>query len=117
MAANPTSFAILAQETSVLDSTDEFTALELTVREHARLVFKVAYGVLRNSHDAEDVVQEVYLRIHRSGIKGVEEMRAWLARVAFRLAIDRVRKPYPLELPAMEMPGSEPDAERLAIHR
>jgi len=101
----------------VAEAPDEFATLESVVREHARLVFKVAYGVLRNSHDAEDVVQEVYLRVHRSGIKGVEDMRAWLARIAFRLAIDRLRKPHALELPAMEMPSSEPDAERLAIHR
>jgi len=118
MAAQATNPAFSLQETGrVAEAPDEFATLESVVREHARLVFKVAYGVLRNSHDAEDVVQEVYLRIHRSGIKGVEDMRAWLARVAFRLAIDRLRKPYPLELPAMEMPGSEPDAERLAIHR
>ena len=99
------------------EAAKEFATLESVVRDHARFVFKVAYGVLRNSHDAEDVVQEVYLRVHRSGIKGVEDVRAWLARVAFRLAIDRLRKPQLLEVPEVEMPGSEPDAEHLAIHR
>ena len=51
----------------MLDGTDEFAILERIVRQHARFVFKVAYGVLRNSHDAEDVVQEVSLRVHRTG--------------------------------------------------
>src|SRR5271165_160591 len=117
MAANPTSFAILAQETSVLDSTDEFTALELTVRQHARLVFKVAYGVLRNSHDAEDVVQETFLRAHRSGIESVQDIQSWLATVAFRLALDRRRKPEALNIADFEVPSREPDAERTAIRR
>ena len=44
-------------------------------------------------------------------------MRAWLARVTFRLAIDRVRRPQTHELPEIEMASSEPDAEHLAIHR
>jgi RNA polymerase sigma-70 factor, ECF subfamily len=118
MAAQVTSPAFPWQETSsVVEATDEFATLEMVVREHARLVFKVAYGVLRNSHDSEDVVQEVYLRVHRSGIKGVGDIRAWLARVAFRLAIDRIRRPQPVEMPEMEMASAEPDAEHLAIHR
>jgi len=118
MAANPTSFAILPQETStVLDGTHEFAELELTVRQHAHLIFKVAYGVLRNSHDAEDVVQEVFLRVHRNGTRGVRDLPAWLATVAFRLAIDRQRKPVGLDIAALELAASTPDAEHVAMHR
>jgi RNA polymerase sigma-70 factor, ECF subfamily len=118
MAAQVTSGAFPWQETGrVVGATDDFATLETVVREHARFVFKVAYGVLRNSHDAEDVVQEVYLRVHRSGIKEVADIRAWLARVTFRLAIDRVRQPQAQEMPEIEMTSAEPDAEHLAIHR
>jgi RNA polymerase sigma-70 factor, ECF subfamily len=106
------------QETGiVLEGTDKFATLEAVVREHSRFVFKVAYGVLRNSHDAEDVVQEVFLRVHRSGTKGIADMRAWLARVAFRVAIDHLRKPRGLDVSDIEMSTAEPDAEHLAIHR
>src|SRR5271169_1047981 len=118
MAANPTSLAILLKETSTaLDGTDEFAALELTVREYARFVFKVAYGVLRNSHDAEDVVQEVFLRVHRKGTKGVHDLPSWLATITFRLALDRARKPQALDIAEYELATHEPDAERLAMHR
>ena len=101
----------------MLSGTDDFAGLEALVREHTRLVFKVAYGVLRNSHDAEDVVQEVFLRVHRSGMKGVLDVQAWLARIAFRLAVDRTRKPQSAELGEAEQASGEPDAEHLAIHR
>ncbi len=101
----------------MVEATNEFAALEIIVRDHARFVFKVAYGVLRNSHDAEDVVQEVYLRVHRSDIKAVEDVRAWLAKVAFRLAIDRARKQQELGPSEIETASAEPDAEHLAIHR
>lgn len=118
MSAQSQSFTFPWQESdTALKGTDEFATTESLVREHARLVFKVAYGVLRNSHDAEDVVQEVFLRVHRSGMEGVLDPRAWLARVAFRLAIDRLRKPQPVELEEVKLPSEGPDAERLAIDR
>jgi RNA polymerase sigma-70 factor, ECF subfamily len=117
MASQATSPAFSWQETGRVAEADGLAALETVVREHARFVFKVAYGVLRNSHDAEDVVQEVYLRIHRSGAKGVADMRAWLARIAFRLAIDRQRKPQAVELEAIEPFSHAPNAEHLAMHR
>lgn len=117
MAANQASFAILPQEITVPDGTDELPALELSVRAHARFVFKVAYGVLRNSHDAEDVVQEVFLRVHRTGTRGVRDLQAWLATIAFRLAVDRKRKPEALDITEFQLAASAPDAEHVAIHR
>jgi RNA polymerase sigma-70 factor (ECF subfamily) len=117
MAANLVSFAIHAQETSVLDGTDEFAALELGVRQHARFVFKVAYGVLRNPYDAEDVVQEVFLRVHRNGTRGVRDLPAWLASIAFRLAIDHKRKPEALDIAEFDLAATAPDAEHVAIRR
>ena len=117
MAAQATTPAFSWQETGRVAEADEFATLETVVREHARFVFKVAYGVLRNSHDAEDVVQEVYLRVHRSGMKDVEDVRAWLARITFRLAIDRLRKPQGVDLEGVEPLSEVPDAEHLAMHR
>jgi len=69
--------------------------LEATVREQARLVYKVAYSVLRNHHDAEDVAQETFLRFLRQRKRWPEirDQRAWLATVAWRVALDRKRSP------------------------
>ena len=69
------------------------TDVESVVREHARFVFKVAYSILRNVEDAEDVVQETFLRVHRSGeLPNVREVRSWLARIAWRVALDRTAR-------------------------
>jgi RNA polymerase sigma-70 factor (ECF subfamily) len=74
--------------------------LEATVREQARLVYKVAYSVLRNHHDAEDVAQETFLRFLRQRKRWAEirDRRAWLATVAWRVALDRKRMPAEVTL-------------------
>jgi RNA polymerase sigma-70 factor (ECF subfamily) len=68
-------------------------AVEQLVRTHARFVFQVAYSVLRHAHDAEDVVQETFLRVvrHQDELAAVRDQKAWLARIAWRLAVDRRR--------------------------
>jgi RNA polymerase sigma-70 factor (ECF subfamily) len=68
--------------------------LELLVREHARLVYRIAYSVSRNHQDAEDATQETFLRVlrHRRRLAAVKDSRAWLARIAWRVAIERKRK-------------------------
>ena len=72
---------------------DRFAAL---VRRRARFVFGVAYSVLRNTHDAEDVVQEAFLKIYRwRKWDSVLDERAFLARVVWRIAIDRLPKIHP----------------------
>lgn len=80
--------AIEAGEVAVADP------LEALVREHARTVFRVAYSVVRNHADAEDVVQETFLRVLRKTevLADVENPRVWLAKVAWRIAIDRTRR-------------------------
>src|SRR5580693_7127858 len=65
--------------------------LETAVREHARLVYRIAYSVLRNPADAEDATQEIFLRVLRYGKKmsGIDDQKAWLARIAWRVAVER----------------------------
>ena len=66
---------------------------EERLAECGPLAYRVARGVLRNSADAEDVAQEALLRAYRrfERLRDRTRFRAWLVRIAFRLAIDRVR--------------------------
>ena len=65
--------------------------IEALVREHSRLVFRIAYSVVRNHADAEDVVQEVFLRVAKHGVAGIEDAKSWLCRIAWRASVDRFR--------------------------
>jgi len=117
MAANSAILRIPQETTLALDGQRETVEIETAVRQHARFVFKVAYGVLRNVHDAEDVAQEVFLRVHRDGTRGVRDVQAWLATIAFRLAIDRKRRPEALDLAELELTAREVSAEQSTIAR
>ena len=68
--------------------------LEFAVREHARLVYRISYSVLRNHHDAEDSTQETFLRVwrYRKKLTEVRDLRTWLARIAWRVAVERRKK-------------------------
>lgn len=75
--------------------------LERLVREHARLVYRIAYSVSRNQQDAEDATQETFLRVlrHRGKLERLKDPQAWLARIAWRVAIERKKKVthFPIE--------------------
>jgi len=68
--------------------------LESAVREHARLVYRIAYSVVRNHHDAEDATQETFVRVlrYKKKLEGVRDPKTWLARIAWRVAVERSRK-------------------------
>lgn len=82
-----------AIESTRVDPKDDRTdaMLESLVHEHSRLVYRIAYAVLRRHHDAEDATQETFLRVLRysSRLAFVEEPKTWLARIAWRVAVDR----------------------------
>jgi len=58
---------------------------------HRRLLFTVAYEMTGSAADAEDVVQEAWLRWSAADRSGVLDPRAYLVRVTTRLALDRLR--------------------------
>jgi RNA polymerase sigma-70 factor (ECF subfamily) len=96
--------------------------LELAVREHARLVYRIAYVALRNHHDAEDATQETFLRVlrYRQKLAEVRELKTWLARIAWRVALDRRSRVREVPLDELsegegEVPSGEATAEELAL--
>jgi len=74
-------------------STATALSVETLVASHARMVFRIAYSVLRNHHDAEDAAQECFLRVvkHRERLHKIRNPKTWLARVAWTTALDKRR--------------------------
>jgi RNA polymerase sigma-70 factor (ECF subfamily) len=66
---------------------------EARLVETSTLAFRVAYSVLRQREDAEDVAQEAFAKAYRSfrQLRNRDAFRAWLVRMTWRLALDRQR--------------------------
>ena len=89
-------------------------------RGHLRAV---AYRMLGSMSDADDVVQEAWLRLNRSNTDAVENMRGWLTTVVARLALDELRArkarredyagSWPLEPVVIAESGENPEQEAL----
>jgi RNA polymerase sigma-70 factor, ECF subfamily len=101
--------AILTELRTVAQSREDI--LEHLVRQHTRLVYRIAYAVLRRHHDAEDATQETFLRVLRYSrtLGGVEDHKTWLARIAWRVAVDRNKqqgrkREMPLDDPERPLP-------------
>lgn len=60
-------------------------------REHRPYLINLAYQLLGDIGDAEDVVQETFLRLSRTNQAELEDVRGWLTVVASRLCLDQVR--------------------------
>jgi RNA polymerase sigma-70 factor (ECF subfamily) len=66
----------------------EFAAL---VNRHSRFLYRVAFGLLRNHQDAEDAVQETFLKLYRTDAwRGMEDEKAFLARAVWRTGLNRI---------------------------
>jgi RNA polymerase sigma-70 factor, ECF subfamily len=76
--------------------------LATLVGTYSALLFRVAHSVLRSRAEAEDVVQDVFVRVleHRRSLLAVRDMRVWLVRIAWNLAVDRRRRIRPEQMDA-----------------
>src|SRR5271154_1825895 len=106
-------------------------AFRVLVERHGRRLFRLAYRMTGNEHDAEEIVQDAFLRAYRrlDRFEQRSNFGTWLYRICANCALDRMRKqrtedshrqqsrdeeegvPGPMEVAASEAPGPE----RLAI--
>jgi RNA polymerase sigma-70 factor (ECF subfamily) len=72
-------------------------AVRLIMQTNNRRLYRLARGILRNDSEAEDVVQETYVRAftHLESFRGDSSLATWLARIAMNEALGRLRKQRP----------------------
>jgi len=64
------------------------------VEQYASALYRVAFSVMRNAADAEDAVQEAFVRVlrHRDTLGEVRDHRVWLIRIVWNIVLDRKRR-------------------------
>jgi RNA polymerase sigma-70 factor, ECF subfamily len=88
---------------------------------HRQMVFRIARRILGSVSDAEDMVQELWLRWQRQDAERIQSARAWLGSTMTRLCIDQLRSArrqredsYGLRVPEPMMTEVEPEMEHAA---
>jgi RNA polymerase sigma-70 factor, ECF subfamily len=86
------------------------SAFQALVERHRSMVYRVAYQFAGNHHDAEDIAQEVFIKVYRSldRFRQDAQLSSWLYRIVMNACIDHHRRHSPT--------GSAPFGEE-AAHR
>lgn len=104
MAANVDSVPVRSYPQGMIDSEEQAilerirkgddSGFELLVKEHTGKIVGLAWRMVGNREEAEDLAQEAFLRLHRSipGFRGESRISTWLYRTTTRLAIDHLRR-------------------------
>ena len=107
-------------------------AIRLILQANNRRLYRIARGILRDESEAEDVVQETYVRAftHLEDFRGDSSLATWLARIAMNEALGRLRRARPsvdvstlapgvLEAQIIQFPlsGASEDPERTMAQR
>ncbi|MDX1886300.1 RNA polymerase sigma factor SigI [Mycolicibacterium sp. 120270] len=100
----------------------ESPSVEAAWRSHRPYLVNLAYQMLGDVGEAEDVAQEAFLRLSRADLDGIDDVRGWLTVVAGRLCLDQLRSArakheYPGDIESSEpRRSSEPDpADRVTL--
>src|ERR1051326_6254683 len=109
-----TSYEILSDEEVVARVLAGDTAMfEIVMRRHNQRLYRVARAILRNDTEAEDVMQDAYVRAyeHLSQFAGRAKFSTWLTRIAVHEALNRLeergRLRYIEEMSGPESPASD----------
>lgn len=80
-----------ALQTTMVDSSEAIAAL---VEEYSATLYRVAYSVTRNVAEAEDAVQEAFVRVlrHREKLGEIRDHRVWLVRIVWNVVLDKKRR-------------------------
>ncbi|ABK66004.1 RNA polymerase sigma-70 factor [Mycobacterium avium 104] len=110
------------QGTAVFDATGDKTAMpswDELVRQHADRVYRLAYRLSGNQHDAEDLTQETFIRVFRS-VQNYQPgtFEGWLHRITTNLFLDMVRRRSRIRMEALpedyeRVPADEPNPEEI----
>jgi RNA polymerase sigma-70 factor (ECF subfamily) len=94
-------------------------AFRVLVERHSRAVFRLAYRMTGNQQDAEDTVQETFLRSYRQlhNFDGRAAFSTWIHRIAANCAIDLIRSRKKRESDGVDLlerhAARDPSPERL----
>ena len=91
----------------------DLDAFEMIIRTHSRALFAIAYGILQNREEAEDVVQDTLVKAWKTRwrVRDPEKFPAWLSTIARHRARDLARRRRTVPLPTESDEAIDPSPE------
>lgn len=108
---------------------DSFSEL---IEKYEKMIYNLAYRILNNYSDAEDVTQEVFLKIYKNieKCKGKQSIKTWVYTITYNTCIDAIRKnkgknnisldknlDYDDSEYSFELPSNEPTPEAYLLNK
>ena len=116
--ALPDAVALTDEDVVARVRAGERALFEIVMRRYNQRLFRVARAILRDSHEAEDVMQEAYVRAfaHLDQFAGRASFATWLTRIAVHEALARLRRRRRVVdvediMPSLVSPGRDPEQQ------
>jgi RNA polymerase sigma-70 factor (ECF subfamily) len=96
----------------------ELAAFERLFGRHSRAIVNFAYRFVRNREVAEELAQEIFLRVYdaAAGYRVEARFTTWLYRIATNVCLNEIRRPqYRARLESLDAPAAEPDGRPLEL--
>jgi len=94
-------------------ATSQQATFELLVRPHAKALYHAAYQFTRSAEDAEDLVQDLFIKLYPrlDELLKIERVKPWMMRVMYHLFIDSKRRQLRSPLHLVDHHRSDDDQE------
>lgn len=95
-------------------------AFDLLVKQYERLVFHICFKLVNRTDDAQDICQEVFIKIFRNlkSFAYQSKLSTWIARIAYLTALNYIKKqkrdsfdPYPADIEHFHFTTTDPESQ------
>jgi RNA polymerase sigma factor (sigma-70 family) len=95
-------------------------AFDLLVKQYERLVFHVCFKLVNDTNDAQDICQEVFIKVfkHLKNFNYQAKLSTWIAKIAYLTALNHIKKnkrdsfdPYPIDIENYHFTLTDPESE------
>jgi len=93
-------------------------AFEILVKRYSKYVYTTAFFMVRDSHEAEDISQEVFVKVYLAigGFRGLSSFKTWLRKLTVNTCIDKIRVRSKISDKKVSLDGMIEDGKEIMLY-
>jgi len=93
-------------------------AFEILVKRYSKYVYTTAFFMVRDNHEAEDISQEVFVKVYLSigGFRGLSSFKTWLRKLTVNTCIDKIRVRSKISDKKVSLDGMIEDGKEIMLY-